>query len=183
MSTGIEVSAQPHVVPEVRIREGYSSGCIGRIVDMHARYYSQASGFGLTFEAKVARELAQFCERWQRGRDGIWLLECEGQVQGSVCIDASGQAEHGAHLRWFIVADALRGQGWGRELLARAMAWVDACGYARTYLWTFKGLDAARHLYTSQGFELVYEQPGQQWGVSVQEQCLERIARPAAAVL
>ncbi len=52
--------SQP-IVPGVSIREGYSGGCIGRIVEMHARYYSQASGFGLTFEAKVARELAQFC--------------------------------------------------------------------------------------------------------------------------
>jgi GNAT superfamily N-acetyltransferase len=184
MSTGIEVFAERPVVPAVINRESYTSGCIGRIVDLHARYYSQASGFGLTFEAKVARELAQFCERLQRGRDGIWLLECDGQVQGSVCIDAGGPPEQeGAHLRWFIVADALRGQGWGRELLARAMAWVDACGYARTYLWTFKGLDAARHLYASQGFVLVHEQLGQQWGVSVQEQRFERMGRPAAAAL
>ena len=172
--------SQP-IVPGVNIREGYSGGCIGRIVEMHARYYSQASGFGLTFEAKVARELAQFCENFERGRDGIWLLECDGQVQGSVCIDASASTEQGAHLRWFIVGDALRGQGWGRELLARAMAWVDACGYARTYLWTFKGLDAALHLYASQGFALVHEQRGQQWGVSVQEQRFERVGRSAAS--
>jgi GNAT superfamily N-acetyltransferase len=153
------------IVPGVSIREGYSGGCIGRIVEMHARYYSQASGFGLTFEAKVARELAQFCEHFARGRDGIWLLECDGQVQGSVCIDASASTEQGAHLRWFIVGDALRGQGWGRELLARA----------------FKGLDAARHLYASQGFALVHEQRGQQWGVSVQEQRFERVGRSAAS--
>ena len=170
--------ASPHGAG-VSIREGYSAGCIGRIAELHARYYSQASGFGLAFEAKVARELAEFCERWQPGRDGIWLLERGGQVQGSVCIDASALHDKGAHLRWFIVADALRGQGWGRALLARSMAWVDACGYPRTYLWTFKGLDAARHLYASHGFVRVHEQLGQQWGVSVLEQRFERI--PAAA--
>jgi hypothetical protein len=91
MSTGIEALAERPVVPAVIIRESYTSGCIGRIVDLHARYYSQASGFGLTFEAKVARELAQFCERLQCGRDGIWLLECDGQVQGRVWHEQLGQ--------------------------------------------------------------------------------------------
>jgi hypothetical protein len=91
MSTGIEALAERPVVPAVIIRGSYTSGCIGRIVDLHARYYSQASGFGLTFEAKVARELAQFCERLQCGRDGIWLLECDGQVQGRVWHEQLGQ--------------------------------------------------------------------------------------------
>ena len=46
--------ASPHGAG-VSIREGYSAGCIGRIAELHARYYSQASGFGLAFEAKVAQ--------------------------------------------------------------------------------------------------------------------------------
>jgi hypothetical protein len=35
---------------------------------------------------------------------------------------------------------------------------------------TFKGLDAARHLYEKHGFSLVHEVPGTQWGTEVIEQ-------------
>ena len=51
------------------IQQGYQPGCIGRIVHMHAEYYAAASGFGSAFEAKVARELAEFCQTFQPGRD------------------------------------------------------------------------------------------------------------------
>jgi hypothetical protein len=38
------------------------------------------------------------------------------------------------------------------------------------YLWTFAGLDAARHLYEKFGFRLAQEQIGEQWGAKVNEQ-------------
>ena len=52
----------------------------------------------------------------------------------------------------------------------RAMAHVDALEVPRVELWTFAGLDAARHLYESQGFALVEEQEGARWGRVVREQ-------------
>ena len=80
-----------------------------------------------------------------------------------------------AHLRWFIVDDSLRGRGVGRGLLEQAMAFVDAHHF-ECYLWTFQGLDAARHLYLEAGFALAEESPGEQWGSRVVEQ---RYLRPA----
>ena len=41
-------------------------------------------------------------------------------------------------------------------------------------LWTFKGLDAARHLYERHGFRLAEEYAGAQWGVNLVEQRFER---------
>lgn len=67
--------------------------------------------------------------------------------------------------------------GVGRALLARAMAFVDALDIDETYLWTFKGLDAARHLYESAGFVLTQEAEGTQWGGVVVEQRFSRRAR------
>ena len=84
--------------------------------------------------------------------------------------------EGGAHLRWFITADDVRGKGVGNALLAAAMAFCRARGYARVYLWTFDGLDAARHLYEKFGFQLAQQQRGSQWGVEVDEQRFERRA-------
>lgn len=160
---------------DLAVTEGWAPGCIGRIAQLHAEHYSAASGFGLAFEAKVARELAGFCEQARPGRDGLWLAQTGGAIEGSVVIDGAHAADAGAHLRWFITSPTLRGKGAGRQLLARALAFADGCGYRRTYLWTFEGLDTARHLYEALGFRLVQQRPGQQWGTLVQEQRFERV--------
>lgn len=50
---------------------------------------------------------------------------------------------------------------------------VDFCkksNYYRVYLWTFDGLDVARHLYEKFGFRLIEQHEGTQWGVTVKEQ-------------
>jgi GNAT superfamily N-acetyltransferase len=155
------------------IAEGYVPGCIGRIAELHADYYSRQHGFGVEFEAKVAHDLGNFCLAYKQGRDGLWLAS-DPSVQGSVAIDGSTGNEHGAHLRWFITSDKLRGQGIGRALLSHALAFADEVGYRRVFLWTFSGLSAARHLYESLGFRLVEERPGSTWGKPVLEQRFER---------
>jgi len=162
------------------ITEGYAPGCIGRIVQLHADYYARASGFGLAFEAKVARELSAFCEAYEPGRDGLWLAQGARGIEGSVVIDASHATHDGAHLRWFITSDAVRGQGLGRRLLQSALDFADQRGHRSVYLWTFAGLDAARHLYESHGFRVVHESDGAQWGRVVREQRLVR-ERPSHA--
>jgi len=43
-------------------------------------------------------------------------------------------------------------------------------GYDSVYLWTFQGLDSARHLYEKYGFSLSEERTGEQWGSIVTEQ-------------
>jgi GNAT superfamily N-acetyltransferase len=155
-------------------RTGYLPGCIGQIAALHARYYAAHAGFGVFFESKVAREFGLFCERHDPTRDGLWLIQQADSIAGSIVIDGSHAAQ-GAHLRWFIVSDALRGSGYGNQLMAHAVEFCRERGYERVYLWTFRGLDAARHLYLKFGFELVEEAPGQQWGQAVIEQRYELI--------
>ena len=157
------------------VSEGYEPGCIGRIAQLHASYYAATHGFGVAFEAKVARELSEFCLAYVPERDGIWLAHAP-EVEGAVILDGSNAHESGAHLRWFITSDKLRGHGIGRRLLTQALAFVDARNYRKTYLWTFEGLGAARHLYESCGFRLVHQSPGAQWGTVVNEQRFEREA-------
>jgi hypothetical protein len=78
----------------ITVREGYVPGCIGRVAQLHADYYCAANGFGVSFEAKVARELADFCQNYKPGRDGIWLAQCNGKIEGSVAIDGTNAGEH-----------------------------------------------------------------------------------------
>ncbi len=155
------------------IHKGYLPGCIGRITAMHARYYHGLVRFGVHFEAKVARELADFCERYDERHDGLWLAVADDVVEGSIVIDGSHVDQDGAHLRWFITSDNVRGNGAGNTLLSAAMGFCRSQRYERVFLWTFDGLGAARHLYEKFGFRLVHEQIGKQWGSGVNEQRFE----------
>lgn len=157
----------------ISIDKGYIPGCIGHISEMHALYYSKLVGFGMHFEAKVASEMAEFCSRYDEQRDGLWLATLDGRIHGSIAMDGLYAKDEGAHLRWFITSDEIRGKGVGTSLLSSAMNFCQEKGYRHIYLWTFAGLDAARHLYEKFGFELVSQQRGSQWGVEVDEQRFE----------
>lgn len=155
------------------IHKGYIPGSIGRIIELHARYYSKLVGFGLPFETKVARELSEFCEQYDGERDGLWLALLDGNIEAAIAIDGAHAEQEGAHLRWFVASDKMRGTGVGTTLLTSAMAFCQTRKYHRAYLWTFEGLDAARHLYEKFGFRLALQQPGKQWGAEVNEQRFE----------
>jgi DNA-binding MarR family transcriptional regulator/N-acetylglutamate synthase-like GNAT family acetyltransferase len=161
--------------PNARVVEGYRPGCIGDVTSLHARFYAHHAGFGVYFERKVATELAAFAESLPAPGKALWLVMDGERTLGSLAIDGDAKTRV-AHLRWFIIDDALRGSGIGKQLMARAMSFADA-HYDETYLWTFKSLDAARHLYESFGFTLSDEAEGTQWGASVTEQRFTR--RPA----
>ena len=152
---------------------GYRPGAIGRITWLHGDYYGRHWGFGLYFEAKVARELADFLGRFDGERDLFRLAVVDDAIAGSIAIDGAKAAREGAHLRWFIVDPQRQGLGLGRLLLDDALGFCAACGYARVFLWTFAGLDAARRLYEAAGFRLVEEIEQQQWGKRMREQRFE----------
>lgn len=152
---------------------GYCPGSIGRIAEIHGRYYHDQWGFGCFFEAKVATEFSAFLERYDENRDGFWTVSANGRIEGAIAIDGIHAETDGAHLRWFIVSDTLRGKGAGNQLMQAAIGFCRGKGYKKIYLWTFEGLDAARHLYDKAGFNLVEAHRGTQWGTAVNEQRLE----------
>jgi len=158
-----------------QIVAGYIPGAIGRVAELHGVYYHRHWGFGVFFEAKVARELAEFLGRLDPGRDGFWTLVHQDRVQGAIAIDGINAHGSGAHLRWFIVAQDRHGHGWGSRLLDQALAFFRDCCYPRVYLWTFAGLDSARHLYEKAGFALTEQTQGRRWGTTVTEQRFELV--------
>ena len=159
----------------VEIQRGYVPGMIGRIVEMHARYYSRTAGFGQYFERKVAAELAEFAARLENPRNDLWVAVRSGVIVGSIAIDGEDMGTDTAHLRWFIVEDGARGSGIGKRLLHEAIRFCDGHGFPSTTLWTFHGLNAARRLYESMGFDLVEELAATQWGQEVLEQRFVRL--------
>lgn len=158
---------------EIKIAKGYVPGAIGRVAELHGIYYHDHWKFGLFFEAKIAVELSEFLKRYDESRDGFWTVLEDGRLEGSITIDGIHAESEGAHLRWFIMSDALRGKGVGNQLINRAIGFCRNKNYNKIYLWTFKGLSAARHLYENGGFRLVEEQKGIMWGTEVNEQRFE----------
>lgn len=156
---------------------GYSPGLIGRVSELHSLYYSDHWGFGKYFESKVASELSKFIKNYNEEKDRVFSLSIDGRIEGSISIDGSSENKNIAHLRWFIISEKLRGKGAGNELMQQAMKFSRENGYDSVYLWTFKGLGSARHLYEKYGFSLTEKSTGEQWGTKVIEQRFDSILK------
>jgi uncharacterized protein YhfF/GNAT superfamily N-acetyltransferase len=145
-------------------------GAMAASASLQTQYYARDHGFGVVFEAGRLSDIAEFVARFDASRDGVWVAVDGGQVLGTIVIDGGSTGDPAtAQLRWFIVADALRGQGMGRRMMSAAMGFAKA-RYVRVVLGTFSALHVARHLYEEFGFRHVLERPSTQWGPEVPEQ-------------
>lgn len=152
----------------IALRTDLRPGDIGHIVERHGTLYARERGWDHTFEAYVARPLAEFALSYDAERERIWLAESAGRVVGSIAIvDAGGDD---AQLRWFLVEPECRGMGVGTRLIDEALAFCRATGRRRVFLWTVRGLEAAAHLYARAGFRVTESLPGEPWGAAVVEQ-------------
>jgi GNAT superfamily N-acetyltransferase len=151
----------------------YMPGLLGRITELHARYYHQHWGFDLFFETKVAAELADFLHYFDPAQDGLWVAMMDNQIVGSVAVSGREAGTLGARLRWLIVAPEYQGRGFGKRLMREVVDFCRQARFKRIYLTTFAGLDAARHLYEKKGFRVVIEQEDAHWGKTVREQTFE----------
>ena len=95
-------------------------------------------------------------------------LEKEGKVRGSVAIVECSQTV--AQLRWLILHPDVRGLGLGKRLVEECIGFCREKGYSSLFLWTVGHLDAATHIYQSEGFELEEEKSHTIWGVDLTEQ-------------
>jgi GNAT superfamily N-acetyltransferase len=159
-------------VSGVSIRHGWVPGVVGEVVRAHAAFYAREWSFGPFFEAKVAREMGDFLQRYDPAKDRLFHAEGDGRFLGSLTVDGGDPAlaEGVAHLRWFIVADGARGRGVGGALMRAGLGFLAEAGFRSCYLTTFAGLDPARRLYEDAGFVLAGETEAESWGTPVSEQ-------------
>lgn len=149
------------------LRSTLRAGDVGAIVALHGTVYADEYSFDTTFEAYVARPLAEFVLK-ASPRERIWIAERAGRLVGCVAIVA--ESDLVAQLRWFLVAPEARGAGLGRRLLEEAVAFARTAGYERMILWTVSALETAARLYREAGFERVEAIPARRWGVDVLEE-------------
>jgi GNAT superfamily N-acetyltransferase len=148
---------------------------VGKITELHAVYYHQHWGFDVSFETQVGKELSIFISEFDEDRDGLWVATVDGKFAGAVAIDGQHALTEGARLRWFIVEPEIQGAGVGQRLISRAVQFCKDKKYAKVFLWTFEGLDAARRLYERHNFQLCETLEIDQWGQRIKEQKFELV--------
>lgn len=132
----------------------------------HCILYQKEYGLGKIFEKFVLESLYKYLEERPNGK--IWILECDGRIVGSIAIVESLNKE--VQLRWFLIEPEFRSSGFGKKLMEKAMEFCKAEKFEKVFLWTFKDLKAARHLYRSFGFTLVEEVPSNIWRLGLIEE-------------
>ena len=95
---------------DISVRNELHAGDLGRIIALHGECYDTLPGFGLTFEAYVARTIAEYIlDTGAKGR--IWMAERAGQLIGCTAIVL--RDENRGQLRWVLVDQSARGLGLG----------------------------------------------------------------------
>ena len=145
---------------DILIRHELRPGDLGSIIGLHGRCYEHLPGFGLMFEAYVARTVAEFVlDAGMLGR--LWLAERGGEIVGCTAI-VLREGNRG-QLRWVLVDPAARGIGLGKELVNRALDYCHEKGCCDVFLETTDGLPESQTLYESLGFEVTYNEPVELW--------------------
>jgi GNAT superfamily N-acetyltransferase len=158
---------------EVTIRSLGQPGDLGWVVMAHGELYAQEFGWDASFEALVARIVAEFAGGHDRAREAAWIAELGGRRMGCVVCVADPDHESTALLRILLVHPDARGRNLGRRLIGACLDFARDTGYARVKLWTNDPLAAARRLYLERGFRLVAEKPHHSFGVDLVGQTYE----------
>ena len=157
---------------ESTIRRLDRPGDLGWVVMVHGELYDEEYGLDTSFEALVARIVADYANDHDDKREAAWIAELDGRRVGCVfCVAADEQT---AQLRILLVDPIARGHGLGARLVDECMAFARRAGYQRMKLWTNHPLVAARHIYLSRGFQLIEEEPRHSFGTERIGQVYER---------
>ena len=138
-------------------------GDYGWAIERHGVIYETQFGWGARFEGLVAELFGRFALSHDPVRERCWIAQLNGVRVG--CVFVVRREPHVAQLRCLLVEPQARGRGVGAKLVNECITFARSAGYERMMLWTNKGLDSARKIYESAGFQLVEEEPHQDFGI------------------
>jgi DNA-binding MarR family transcriptional regulator/N-acetylglutamate synthase-like GNAT family acetyltransferase len=138
-------------------------GDLGWVVERHGARYAAEHGWDATFEALVARVVADFGERMHSRGQAAWIAELDGERVGCIFCTASHDPDT-AQLRLLLVEPQSRGAGVGSRLVDECLRFARRSGYRRIMLWTTDVQAEARRIYQRQGFRLDSSEPQTRFG-------------------
>lgn len=141
-------------------------GDLGWVVERHGARYAAEHGWDVTFEALVARVVAEFGDQSDRTREAAWIAELDGERVGCIFCTASDLPET-AQLRLLLVEPRMRGAGLGARLVDECVRFARRSGYRRIMLWTTDSQIQARRIYERVGFRLDRREPQRRFGHDV----------------
>lgn len=154
-----------------RIRPLGAPGDLGWVVMAHGEIYTAEFGWDTSFEALVARIVADYAAAHDPKREAAWIAELDGRRVG--CIFCVAADETTAQLRILLVDPSARGHHLGGQLVDTCVSFARNAGYQRMKLWTNHPLTAARHVYVQRGFTLVSEDAHESFGAQLRGQVYE----------
>jgi DNA-binding MarR family transcriptional regulator/GNAT superfamily N-acetyltransferase len=150
-----------NVVPMVVLRPP-APGDFGWVIQRHGELYEQEYAWAESFEALVARVVADFMQSRDRRDQSAWIAEIDGKRVG--CVFCVNKEEGVAQLRLLLVEPSARRMGVGGKLIDECIRFARRRGYQQITLWTNDVLSEARRLYERAGFVLVEEEPHRSFG-------------------
>jgi DNA-binding MarR family transcriptional regulator/GNAT superfamily N-acetyltransferase len=156
------------VPPRAYLLRSLGPGDLGWVVHRHGVRYAEEFGWDVTFEALVARIVAEYATGRDRRREDAWIAEIDGQPVG--CVFCVRRDDEVAQLRLLLVEPEARGLGIGSRLVDECLRFARRAGYRDIMLWTNDVLTDARRIYEKAGFELRTQAPHHSFGVDLAEQ-------------
>ena len=148
------------------IRRLGEPGDLGWVIAAHGEVYAAEFGWDTSFEALVARIVADYAATGDPEREAAWIVEsATGDRVG--CVFCVADDQHTARLRILLVVPSARGERLGARLVGECVRFARAAGYKRMVLWTNDPLVAARRIYLAAGFALTGEEPHHSYAVGI----------------
>jgi DNA-binding MarR family transcriptional regulator/GNAT superfamily N-acetyltransferase len=166
--TGIREILDPAHRPASFVLRPPAPGDLGWVVSRHGALYAAEYGWDSSFEALVARIVADYAGRGDGQREAGWIAEVNGEPAG--CVFCLRKTASTAQLRLLLVEPHARGLGMGGRLVDECVSFARRAGYSEMVLWTNDVLHTARRIYQRAGFQLVGSKPHHSFGHDLVDQ-------------
>ena len=137
-------------------------GDMGWVVQRNGAAYAEEFGWDASYEALVARIVADYVDHRDPECEAAWIAEVDGTPAGCVfCVRENATT---ARLRLLLVEPWARGLGIGARLVEEVLRFARQAGYSDITLWTNDVLAGARRIYQRAGFSLDNESRHHRFG-------------------